>query len=178
MKTIIDDVESSSQQTGVLDLRAEESLKEWIPEKHFCVTALIFLKKIFYMKTFDHFSSVGNEEARQLFVNDKDSFLEKIRDAVQKSLLRVYDKQDSDCSICFSKPIPAHDIIRQSILGDSLSAADEGKEFTVPATDQDCGNVTKRLDFYDASNEVQYSKCKIVSRTALHYVISKLYSPS
>ena len=152
-------------------------MKEWIPEKHFCVTALIFLKKIFYMKTFDHFTSVGNEEARQLFVNDKDAFLEKIRDAVQKSLLRVYDKQDSDCSICFSKPIPAHDIIRQSILGDSLSAADEGKEFTVPATDQDCGNVTKRLDFYDASNEVQYN-VQIVVHTALHYVTSKLSSPS
>lgn len=149
----------------MLDLRAEESLKEWIPEKHFCVTALIFLKKIFYMKTFDHFASVGNEEARQLFVNDKDAFLEKIRDAVQKSLLRVYDKQSADCSICFSKPLPAHDIIRQSILGDSPSAADERKESSVPATDQDCGNVTKRLNFYDASNEV----LDLLSQLSSHY---------
>lgn len=145
----------TSFQTGVLDLRVEESLKEWIPEKHFCVTALIFLKKIFYMKSFESFQSVGNEAARQLFKDDKDAFLENIRSAVKDSLSRIYDKQNNDCSICFSKPIPAHDTIRDSILGGSESDGDKPKVIDAILSDTKGSiNVTKKLPFYDASNEV------------------------
>jgi hypothetical protein len=146
---------STTSQTGVLDLRVEESLKEWIPEKHFCVTALIFLKKIFYMKSFESFESVGNEAARQLFKDDKDAFLENIRSTVKDSLSRIYDKQSKDCSICFSKPIPAHDTIRDSILGGSEANGDGPKVVDVLLSDTKGSiNVTKKLPFYDVSNEV------------------------
>ena len=56
----------SCNQTGRLDLKLDESLKEWIPEKHFLLNALTFLKKIFYMKTFSNFPIVPNQSARQL----------------------------------------------------------------------------------------------------------------
>ncbi len=52
--------------TGKLDLQSEDVLKEWQPERHFIVTAITFLKKIFYMKTFNNFETVPNEEARNL----------------------------------------------------------------------------------------------------------------
>lgn len=52
--------------TGLLDLRIDEYLQQWQPERHFIVTALTFLKRIFYMKSYDNFSSVPNEEARTL----------------------------------------------------------------------------------------------------------------
>jgi hypothetical protein len=44
----------------------DESLKRWHPEKHFVVTALTFLKKIFYMKSYEGYENAANEEARQL----------------------------------------------------------------------------------------------------------------
>lgn len=40
------------RQTGELDL--PWALPEWNPDKHFLVTVLTFLKKIFYMKDFRH----------------------------------------------------------------------------------------------------------------------------
>lgn len=52
--------------TGSLDLRIDEYLKQWQPERHFIVTAITFLKRIFYMKSYDNFSSVPNEEAKLL----------------------------------------------------------------------------------------------------------------
>ena len=39
-----------------------------VPEKHFIVTALTYLKFIFYMKSFDSYSVVQNEVARKLLV--------------------------------------------------------------------------------------------------------------
>ncbi len=52
--------------TGKLDLKVDEVLREWQPERHFIVTAITFLKKIFYMKSFANFESVANEDARSL----------------------------------------------------------------------------------------------------------------
>lgn len=52
--------------TGILDLTCDESLKEWQPEKHFIVTAITFLKRIFYMKSYDGIQRIANEKARQL----------------------------------------------------------------------------------------------------------------
>ena len=52
--------------TGKLDLRTDQYLKEWQPERHFIVTAITFLKRIFYMKSYDSFERVANEEAKRL----------------------------------------------------------------------------------------------------------------
>jgi ubiquitin-protein ligase len=52
--------------TGSLDLSLDETLKEWQPERHFIVTAVTFLKKIFYMKDYESFPIVANEEAKRL----------------------------------------------------------------------------------------------------------------
>ena len=53
---------------GVLDLQVEESLKSWDPETHFIATVLAFIKKIFYVKSFESFSIpvVPNPEALML----------------------------------------------------------------------------------------------------------------
>lgn len=52
--------------TGILDLKMDESLKDWQPERHFIVTAVTFLKKIFYMKDYNSFERVANEDAKSL----------------------------------------------------------------------------------------------------------------
>ena len=52
--------------SGHLDLRLDETLKEWHPERHFIVSAIIFLKKIFYSSSYDQFPYIPNEEAKHL----------------------------------------------------------------------------------------------------------------
>jgi ubiquitin-protein ligase len=52
--------------TGELCLTTEETLKEWNPDKHFIITAITFLKKSFYAKSYDGYAHVPNEEARQM----------------------------------------------------------------------------------------------------------------
>lgn len=50
--------------TGELDLKS--MFPKWLPGKHYMVTALTFLKKVFYMKDFS-FSHPANPEAQNLF---------------------------------------------------------------------------------------------------------------
>jgi hypothetical protein len=38
----------------------------WDPQKHFLITVLVFLKKMFYLKSFDELHNLPNEEALQL----------------------------------------------------------------------------------------------------------------
>jgi ubiquitin-protein ligase len=57
---------TSGSQTGALSLVSDENLREWNPKKHILNSALVFLKKIFYMKAFHEIEYVANEEARQL----------------------------------------------------------------------------------------------------------------
>ena len=109
------------------------------------------------MKTYENFQLVGNEVARQLFQNDKDSFLQNIRTTVKESLTRIHDEQKPECSIRFSAPIPAHNIIRDSILG-SMDAEKSDILRCVATPDKDNSIVTKKLSFYDASNEVKFKQ--------------------
>jgi ubiquitin-protein ligase len=52
--------------TGRLDIGVDEAFKEWLPDRHFLVSALIFIKKIFYMKNYNQFSRIPNPEAKNL----------------------------------------------------------------------------------------------------------------
>jgi len=49
-------------QTGRLDVTCDPSLREWRPDCHFIVQALSFLKKIFYVKSFEQFTRMPNIE--------------------------------------------------------------------------------------------------------------------
>lgn len=53
-----------SPTTGELDLKSV--FPEWVPGKHYMVTALTYLKKVFYMKDFS-FPRPANPEAQTLF---------------------------------------------------------------------------------------------------------------
>ncbi|RYG99237.1 hypothetical protein EON65_50475 [archaeon] len=53
-------------QTGQLDLTVEESLREWIPDKHYIITAITFLKKAFYAKSYEGYARLPNEKARRM----------------------------------------------------------------------------------------------------------------
>lgn len=163
----------------MLDIRLEETLKEWSPDRHFCVTALLFLKKIFYLKSFDEsiFPRVPNEEARRLFNSDINAYTAKVTEAVQDSLKRVYEEPSPECTIRFSQPLPAHEVLKQSILranenasegpvseikGGALQASKNELDIsmcddiltTTESGDAVAQQVPKKLPFYDGANEI------------------------
>ena len=156
--------------SGELNLRVEESLREWVPGKHFILTALVFLKKIFYLKSYDHFDDtlVANETARQQFNHEPSIFLSNVQESVKESLQRIYTEPDSTtCMLRFSAPIPAHDVIKESILADGNSEKNERRNndnsnnnntSNMMETNDNVASITKKLEFcYDATNEVLYS---------------------
>eukprot|EP01038_Epipyxis_sp_PR26KG_P017243 gene17243-23776_t len=128
--------------TGQLDLKLDDFLKEWQPERHFIVTAITFLKKIFYMKSFDEYPIVANEEAKIMFKNDKDEFLARVKLAVDESLQRVHDPQSNNCTMIFTERKPAHeDIIRKILLQSEHENHDNVDSYTGLEVDQDGENV-------------------------------------
>lgn len=56
-------VDSSS---GVLDLQQDPLFADWQPQKHFLNTCLTMIKKIFYIKSYDEYTKLSNEEARNM----------------------------------------------------------------------------------------------------------------
>ena len=54
--------------TGLVDLRCDPSLQEWSADKQYMITALLFIKKIFYVKSYEQYSKIANEEALKLYV--------------------------------------------------------------------------------------------------------------
>ena len=92
-------------------------MHQWEPEKHFIVNALVFLKGIFYVQSFDSFRAIANQEALNLYQDDIEAYKTKARECVQESLINVYDPVPDSCSIIFSEPKAAHDVIKQNVLG-------------------------------------------------------------
>ncbi|CAM9797794.1 unnamed protein product [Pylaiella littoralis] len=102
-----------SPDTGELDIKSV--FPEWLPGKHYMVTALTYLKKVFYMKDFS-FPRPANPEAQALFQDDKRGFLERVEACVRESQETVYENEE-ESSLRFTEPKPAHDKLREKILG-------------------------------------------------------------
>ena len=47
---------------------------------------------------------------------NREGFLEMVEDSVKQSLMSVYDKQDPSCTLTFTEPSSAHDLVREMIL--------------------------------------------------------------
>jgi ubiquitin-protein ligase len=53
--------------TGKLDLKADEGFRSgWNPDKHFLIHIIVYIKKIFFLRSYDSYPKVINEEAKQL----------------------------------------------------------------------------------------------------------------
>jgi ubiquitin-protein ligase len=103
---------------GTLDLRVDPALRDWVPGRHFLVTALLFVKKIFYFKSYDAFAAatLPNDDARTLFDTAPQAFEARAQQAVQESLHRVHEAQPPEVTLQFHAPIPAHHDLKESIL--------------------------------------------------------------
>mmetsp|Transcript_29028 Transcript_29028/g.48785 ORF Transcript_29028/g.48785 Transcript_29028/m.48785 type:complete len:293 (+) Transcript_29028:64-942(+) len=133
--------------TGCLDLRTDDSIREWQPDKHFIVTAVTFLKRIFYMKSYEACSIIANPDAKKLFETNEDLFLERVRDSVKKSLDGIYETptisavgQSMDMLV-FTEPKPEHeDLKRRVILREQKQGEEEAmklEQSQIDGADQD-----------------------------------------
>jgi hypothetical protein len=101
-------------ETGTLDIKT--AYPKWDPTRHYLVTALTFLKRIFYAKTFDE--AIANVEAKELAQTNPTAFGTKIHQCVHDSLMAVYsnsndDNDDSTAStLRFSEETLAHRVLR------------------------------------------------------------------
>mmetsp|Transcript_49247 Transcript_49247/g.73278 ORF Transcript_49247/g.73278 Transcript_49247/m.73278 type:complete len:241 (+) Transcript_49247:133-855(+) len=76
------------RETGALDVKG--AYPEWDPHKHYLVTVLTHLKKIFYMKNFVEDGPVANPEALDLAKNDPKEYRRRVESCVRESQSLVF----------------------------------------------------------------------------------------
>ena len=70
--------------TGELDVKS--AYPEWDPTRHYVVTVLTFLKKIFYIKDgFEGYETPKNANAARAYANDAPEFLREVESCVRES---------------------------------------------------------------------------------------------
>ncbi|ANQ10807.1 Ubiquitin-conjugating enzyme [Plasmodium coatneyi] len=80
-------------QTGKLNLG--KHLNEWTPKSHYMSLIFLYMRNIFYLKDEYSKENIENEEAYFLLNNDRELFLRKVQDCVQKSNEQLYQQLDN-----------------------------------------------------------------------------------
>jgi len=95
-------------ETGELDIKSTYPV--WDPHRHYLVTVLTYLKKIFYMKTFGN-EAIANIDARDLSKSDPVAFRKKVESCVRESQRSVYIN-DPGCTAKFTEDELCHEVLR------------------------------------------------------------------
>lgn len=94
-------------ETDELDIKT--TYPRWDPSRHYLVTVLTFLKKIFYAKTFD--DAKADPEARELSVKDPGAFRQKVDECVRESQKEVYHNAE-ESNLRFTDEQLSHQVLR------------------------------------------------------------------
>ena len=95
-------------ETGELDIKS--AYPTWDSHRHYLVTVLTYLKKIFYIKSFGK-EAKANIEARDLAKKDPAAFRKKVESCVRESQRSVY-VNDPGCTAKFTEDELCHEILR------------------------------------------------------------------
>lgn len=93
--------------TGALDIKS--AYPNWDPSRHYLVTVLTFLKKIFYSKNFA--DAKANLDARKLAETDPEAYRAKVTDCVKESQKNMYINQDASTAK-FTEEQVCHRVLR------------------------------------------------------------------
>lgn len=93
--------------TGELDIKS--TYPRWDPSRHYLVTVLTFLKKIFYAKSFD--DAKANPEAREMVMKDPAAYREKVDECVRESQREVFHNTE-DSVLRFTEEELSHQVLR------------------------------------------------------------------
>jgi ubiquitin-protein ligase len=95
------------EKTGVLDIRS--AYPSWDPSRHYLVTVLTYLKKIFYSKNFA--DAKANAEAKTLAETDADGYRKKVDHCVRESQKNMYTNEENSTAK-FTEEQVAHRVLR------------------------------------------------------------------
>jgi hypothetical protein len=107
---------STSTTSGLLDLKA--AYPAWDSQAHFMVTALTFVKTIFYLKDEDlaeYRARPANAASAHAFVHDKPQYLASAANDAALSQAEVYDNRLGS-PIAFQPPNPKHAAVRELVV--------------------------------------------------------------
>ena len=100
--------------TGVLDLKS--AYPTWDPHRHYLVTVLTYLKKIFYLKSFPGAfgdDAVVHPAARDLAVSNPAEYRRRVDQCVQDSQRAVFANDGEGSTAKFSEDEVCHQILRE-----------------------------------------------------------------
>lgn len=137
--------------TGRMSLFIDnELMKEWDPSKHFLSTALACVKKIFHIQSYDLLETgdAPNERARNLFECDRASFLKEVCKSIEYSSQDAIINRPSNELNCirFSEPLPAHEFLRETVVGELLAAREREQKQLLNSADQSSGPQRGHID--------------------------------
>jgi ubiquitin-protein ligase len=95
------------EKTGELDIRS--AYPNWDPSRHYLVTVLTYLKKIFYSKNFT--DARANLEAKTLAEKDPDGYRKKVDACVRESQKNMYSN-DPGSTAKFTEEQVSHRVLR------------------------------------------------------------------
>eukprot|EP00584_Thalassiosira_punctigera_P011886 CAMPEP_0172551096 /NCGR_PEP_ID=MMETSP1067-20121228/36523_1 /TAXON_ID=265564 ORGANISM="Thalassiosira punctigera, Strain Tpunct2005C2" /NCGR_SAMPLE_ID=MMETSP1067 /ASSEMBLY_ACC=CAM_ASM_000444 /LENGTH=279 /DNA_ID=CAMNT_0013338835 /DNA_START=26 /DNA_END=868 /DNA_ORIENTATION=+ len=141
--------------TGEVDIPV--AYPQWDPSKHFLVTVLTYLKRIFYIKDYKDLSPrdqlrLPNQEALRLFQTDSEGYRRRVLECVRESQRSVY-LNDPGCTIQFSEEAAFHEILRDMMKqrfggdGDGKKSADVSGVVTREETMEIIEEVAHGADF-------------------------------
>lgn len=116
-------------QTGEVDIPSAYPV--WDPSKHFLVTVLTYMKRIFYVKDYDDLPEeelrrLPNQEALRLFQTDLEAYKRRVLECVKESQRSVY-LNDPGCTLQFCEEQKVHEQLREKMkerFGGSSGDAD------------------------------------------------------
>ena len=121
-------------ETGVLNVKS--FYPKWDPSKHYLITLLTHLKKVFYVKSYENFKldsngiAIGNREALECWKTDRARFRQKVEDCVKTSQAQMFvDFDPSNSTLHFNE-----DALQYQILRELLSQRSQ-EDFTMTRTE-------------------------------------------
>jgi ubiquitin-protein ligase len=93
--------------TGALDIKS--AYPSWDPSRHYLVTVLTYLKKIFYSKNFS--DAQANLEAKNMATNDPENYRKQVDACVRESQKQVFVNEQG-CTARFTEEAVCHRVLR------------------------------------------------------------------
>mmetsp|Transcript_27331 Transcript_27331/g.41357 ORF Transcript_27331/g.41357 Transcript_27331/m.41357 type:complete len:239 (+) Transcript_27331:90-806(+) len=120
------------EKTGELDVTA--AYPRWDPHRHYLVTALTYLKKIFYVKHFGE-DAKANIEAKELSESDPDAYRQKVDHCVRESQKEVF-VNDPGCTARFTEESIHHQVLRDLLKRQISDPSQVNKQVVVNIVDK------------------------------------------
>lgn len=136
------------------------SYKEWDPTKHFLVSILTYLKRIFYVKDYKDMPDedkqlLPNQEALELFLSDRDAYKRRVDHCVTESQKSVF-LNDPGCTLNLTEEEDCHKVLRD-MMKEKFNVNNSG---TPGGEENDITKIVTREDTLDIIQQIEEQQGK------------------